>query len=288
MSRFAPFALFGALLMTGCAADARSQCFAPGTELPAPDAVLAQPGVGESAKHLVDALTSADVPAVRRLLAADPALARLPLGKGADMLSLGVASCEHEALDLLIAAGAPLDGAGASGLPLTLALRARDPWFTTRLLSAGAAPEPEGAPILPLRTAIGLNSIAGVDLLLDAGADPDVAERTGRRPLHVALDMERFRIAERLIERGADPWAIDSGGANLATATVTEMLTDDDAEAAAQKRLRARVAALGWPEPLPTPRAIRALALEGKWPPAGSGAAAVPASVVELIRERTR
>lgn len=288
MSRPTPFALFGALLMTGCAADARTQCFAPGTELPAPEAVLAQPGVGESAKQLVDALTSADVPAVRRLLAADPALARLPLGKGADMLSLGVASCEREALDLLIAAGAPLDGANASGLPLTLALRARDAWFTTRLLGAGAAPEPKGAPILPLRTAIGLNSIAGVDLLLDAGADPDVAERTGRRPMHVALDMERFRIAERLIERGADPWAIDSGGANLATATVTEMLTDDDAEAAAQKRLRARVEALGWPRPFPTSRAIRALALEGNWPPAGSGAPAVPAGVVELVRERTR
>lgn len=288
MPRFALFALVGTLVMTGCTADARTACFAPGTELPATAAALAQPGVGESAKQLVDALTSADVPAVRRLLAADPALARLPLGKGADMLSLGVASCEHEALDLLIAAGAPLDGANAGGLPLTLALRARDPWFTTRLLSAGAAPEPKGAPILPLRTAIGLNSIAGVDLLLDAGADPDIAERTGRRPLHVALDMERFRIAERLIERGADPWAIDSGGANLATATMTPMLTDDDAEAAAQKRLAAKVAALGWPEPFPVPRTIRALALEGHWPPAGSGAPAVPAGVVELVRERAR
>lgn len=275
-----------AILTMGCAPAAPAGCFAPGTELPERAAVLAAPGIGESARMLVDALFANDVNEVKALLARDPALARLRLGGGADVLSLAVASCKRDVLDAAITAGAPLDGDG-KGMPLILALRARDQWFAERLLKAGARANPPGAPSVPMRTAIGLNAPGAVAMLLDAGADPNLAERTGTRPMHTALDMERFRIAELLLDRGADPWAIDAGGANLATSTATPMLASDRDEAAAQRRLADRVRSLGWPQPAPDPRAIRALALEGRWPPAGKGAP-VPELVLKLIRARAR
>ena len=286
MRRLLP-AIVSTILTIGCApAAAPAGCFVPGTELPAREAVLAAPGIGASARALVDALLAGDVNEVRALLVKDPALARLRLGGGADVLSLAVASCQREMVDAAIAAGAQLDGEG-KGLPLILALRARDPWFAGRLLDAGARANPSGAPSVPMRTAIGLNASGAVAMLLDAGADPNLAERTGTRPLHSALDMERFRIAELLLDRGADPWAIDAGGANLATSVATPMLTRDTDEAAAQRRLAERVRRLGWPEPAPDPRTIRKLALEGSWPPAGKGAP-VPEPVLRLIRERAR
>lgn len=286
MRRVLP-AIASAIVTMGCApAAAPAGCFAPGTELPDRAAVLAAPGIGESARALVDALFASDVNEVRALLARDPALARLRLGDGADVLSLAVASCKREMVDAAIAAGAPRDGEG-KGLPLILALRARDPWFAGRLLDAGARANPPGAPSVPMRTAIGLNAPGAVAMLLNAGADPNLAERTGTRPLHTALDMERFRIAELLLDRGADPWAIDAGGANLATSVATPMLTKDADEAAAQRRLAERLPRLGWPDPAPDPRTIRKLALEGSWPPAGKGAP-VPEPVLKLIRERAR
>lgn len=287
MPRRIAFSLIAAGLTMACSPQAMTACFAPGTTLPDRAEMLKAPGVGESATVLVDALGERDVPRVRTLLIADPALAKIALGGGVDMLTLAVHSCERGAVDQLIDAGAPLDGLGG-GLPLTLALRARDPWFAERLLRAGASPNPAAAPTQPMRTAIGLNSLAGVAMLLDAGADPNVAERTGTRALHTALDMERFRIAELLIDRGADPWAIDAGGANLATSAATPMLTEDAAEAAAQRRLAGRATALGWPQPAPDPRAIRALALAGNWPPASAKAPPVPPAVLKLIGERAR
>nr|WP_243853057.1 ankyrin repeat domain-containing protein [Sphingomonas naasensis] len=201
------------------------------------------------------------------------------------MLSVALATCRAEAVDLVIHGGATLDGVDDKGLPLRLALRAGDPGFAHRLLSAGASPNPRGNPIGPLRTAIALNSLGAVRMLLDFRADPNVMEATGNRPLHTALDMEHFRIAELLLDRGADPWAIDSGGANLGTAATTPMLTDSAEEAQAQHRLAARLAKLGWPDPAPSSRDVRAAAAAGNWPPAGAaGAKPVQPEVLALIK----
>ena len=185
----------------------------------------------------------------------------------------------------MIRGGAPLDGVEDKGLPLRLALRAKDAAFAHRLLEAGASPNPKGNPSGPLRTTIALNSLGAVRMLLDFRADPNVMEATGNRPLHTALDMEHFRIAELLLDRGADPWAIDSGGANLGTAATTAMLTDAAEEAEAQRRLAERLGKLGWPEPVPSARGVRAAAAAGQWPPAGAaGAKPVPPEVLALIK----
>jgi len=274
-----------ALMTMGCETDARADCFAQGTELPTRRDTLTDQRLGTAARDFAEALFDGDLSKAGQLLRGDPGLARRRVGTHYDMLSVALASCRLDAVDLVVRGGAPLNGVEDKGLPLRLALRAKDPAFAHRLLEAGASPNPPGNPEGPLRTAITLNSLGAVRMLLDFRADPEVMEATGNRPLHIALDMEHFRIAELLLDRGADPWAIDSGGANLGTAATTKMLTDSAEEAEAQRRLAARLQKLGWPEPVPSFRAVREAAAAGQWPPAGAaGAKPVPPEVLAIIK----
>jgi uncharacterized protein len=285
--RFRLFSPVLALMTMGCESDARADCFAQGTELPTRRDTLTDQRLGAAARDFAEALFDGDLDRAGKLLRGDAGLARRRVGVHYDMLSVALATCRIDAVDLVIRGGAPLDGVEDKGLPLRLALRAKDPEFAHHLLKAGASPNPAGNPSGPLRTAITLNSLGAVRMLLDFRVDPDIMEATGNRPLHTALDMEHFRVAELLLDRGADPWAIDSGGANLGTAATTKMLTDSAEEAEAQRRLAARLEKLGWPEPPPSSREVRAAAASGNWPPAAaraSGAPAVPSAVLALIK----
>lgn len=276
-----------AILMSIGAADAA--CFAPGTALPDRREIATDAHLGQSGRELALALLTHDLVAARRLLDRDPRLAGEPVGLHHDMLSVAVASCDLAGVVLVLAHGAPPDGAHGRGIPLRLALRANGPDMAFRLLKAGASPHPRADRAGPITTAIELNALGAVRMLLDFRADPNVAERTGNRPLQTALDMEHFRIAELLLDRGADPWAIDGGGGNLGSALATSMLTAAPDEAAARARLVKRLARLGWPQPIPTPAQIRALALAGTWPPQharATGAPAVSPEVLALLRRR--
>ena len=238
MRKFRLFSPALALMTMGCESDARADCFAQGTELPTRRDTLTDQRLGAAARDFAEALFDGDLDRAGQLLRSDPGLARRRVGTHYDMLSVALATCRIEAVDRVIRGGAPLDGAEDKGLPLRLALRAKDPAFAHHLLKAGASPHPAGNPSGPLRTAITLNSLGAVRMLLDFRVDPDIMEATGNRPLHTALDMEHFRVAELLLDRGADPWAIDSGGANLGTAATTKMLTDSAEEAEAQRGSR--------------------------------------------------
>jgi uncharacterized protein len=249
--------------LAGCSPQAQARCFAPDTVLPTHAEIGA---LGGSGRDLAEALLSKDVARATRLLAGDPALARLAVGHDHDMLAVAIASCDPALVSLVLSHGAAPDGK-RPGLPLDLALRANDPEMAYRLLKAGAHPDPAGDATGPLRTAIELNAPGAVRMLLDFHADPDVAERTGRRPLHIALDQERFRIAELLLDRGADPWAVDVGGANLGSAVTSPMVTNAPDEDAARRRLQARLKHIGWPDPVPTSAEVRALVKAGHWPP---------------------
>lgn len=266
--------LLAAALMSGCTTASAEACFRPDAELPDPKA--------SSSPEIAGALTRGEVDRVKALLGADPALAR----RG-DLLAFAVAGCSAPAIMALLDAGAPADGTG-DGLPLVLALRGKDDTMARLLLKRGASPNPRGAPTLPLRTVIGLNDPDRLGLLIRAGADLEAKERTGRRALHIALDQERFGLAARLLDAGADPFAIDASGANLGSAAMAPMARNDPQEAAAQRVLRDRLRPLRWPEPVPDERAVAQRAIEGAWPPAGTTGKPVPADVLALIRERRR
>lgn len=284
MRNFLLFSPVLAVMAIGCEGDAQAGCFVPGTELPTRKNTLTDQRLGAAARDFAEALFDGNLARAADLLRGDPGLARRRVGAQYDMLSVALASCRVEAVDLVVKGGAPLDGVEDKGLPLRLALRAADPKFAHLLLEAGASPNPKGNPSGPFRTAVTLNSLGAVRMLLDFRGDPDVMEATGNRPLHTALDMEHFRVAELLLDRGADPWAIDSGGANLGTAATTEMLTDSAEEAQAQQRLAARLKKLGWPEPVPSFREVRNAAAAGQWPPVGTGAKPVPAEVLAILK----
>jgi len=276
--------LLALTMAPGCSGTALSDCFAPGTVLPTRGDVSRDPRLGQSARDLAAALLDGNLTEARRLLDGDPALARVRVGEAYDMVVVAIASCRHEAVELVLAKGAPADGA-RPGAPLIVALRADEPWYAERLLAAGASPNPPGDPLGPMTTAIALGSAGGVRLLLDRGADINAHERTGNTALLTALDMDQFAAAELLLARGADAWAIDTGGGNLGSAVTRPMVSTDPAQAAARDRLAARLSSIGWPAPVPTAAQVKALALEGAWPPRGaSGARPVPDQVLGIMR----
>lgn len=279
--------LAGLAMTAGCA-DRVNACFAPETVVPTRESITQDRALGQSARDLALALLEDDLTQAKALLERDPALARMAVGRDYDMLVVALATCRRTAVDLLISKGAPVSGV-RSGVPLIIALRMNEPWFAERLLEAGAAATPGGGdPLGPMRTAIGLASQGGVRMLLDHGADVNARDRLGGAALHTALNMEQFGIAELLLDRGANPWAITAGGGNLASAASEPMLTASDAEAAAQRRLAERVRRMNWPEPIPTTRQVRALALAGEWPPAvAKNAPPVPDDVIAIIKANT-
>lgn len=284
VSRSPLFLLAAALMLGACSPASGSPCFVSGTRLPDRQAVLSAPDLGASARSLMEALFDRDADAVRRLLRTDPALAGVSARKAVDPLTVAVAMCDRGLVDTLLDAGAAPDGPNKEA-PLSLAIRATEPWFAARLLEAGASADPVRADFMPLDAAIALNSSGAVRLLLDHGANVNFAGRLGDRPLHAAIDMERYRLAELLLDRGADPWAIDAGGASLGHAVAQPLTRPDAAEDQARQRLQAKVRALGWPDPAPTHREIRALALQGAWPPEAARSAGAPALRPELVEK---
>ncbi|UVO50004.1 hypothetical protein M0208_05525 [Sphingomonas sp. SUN019] len=239
--------------------------FVDGADLPTTAELLGSETLGGSGRELVAALLARDSGRVVHLIDRDPKLLEV-VAADRSMLEVAVATGDIALVDVLIAKGAALDGARDGG-PLVLALHANAPGIAHALLTAGASPTPPDNPLAAFRAAIALGSAGGVRLLLDFGGDPDTRGGLDRRPLHIALDMEQFGIAELLMSRGADLWAVDAGGANLGTAVTTPMVTNDPAERDSQIRLAARAIEAGWPDPSPTPQAIRAMSLAGAWPP---------------------
>lgn len=270
--------------MSGC--DARADGFVVGTVLPSPASVAALGRDGHSTRDMVEAVRDGDLAKARRLLDADPALARIGDGKNLDLLTLAVARDDRAMVSLLLEKGAPPDGPNGE-TPLSLALRAREPWHAQTLLQAGASPDPVAPDAFwPLDEAIALNSLGAVRLLLDHGADVNRADRTGGTPLEAAVAMRNYRIAELLLERGADPWAVGVNGDTIASALNAPVRPAEPIESQAESRVKARLTAAGWRFPPPSAQTVRADVLAGRWPPPGAQGGRPPShDLVQRMRE---
>ncbi|MFN6981241.1 MAG: ankyrin repeat domain-containing protein [Brevundimonas sp.] len=271
------------VLMSGC--DANAGAFVSGTILPTAEQVRALGAEGHSTRQMVEAVRNGDVGAACRLLDADPALARIGDGHDLDLLTLAISRDDRSMVRLLLDKGASPDGPHDE-VPLSLALRAREPWHAQALLQAGAKPDPvreDG--FWPLDEAISLNSLGAVRLLLDHGAEVNRADRTGGTPLETAVAMQNYRIAELLLERGGDPWAVGVNGDTIAAAATAPVRPGEPEEAQARDRVVARLQAAGWRLPPPSPQAVRAEVMAGRWPPAGARGGRAPSpEVVERMR----
>ncbi len=266
---------------------ALASCFVGGTALPDSRAALAAADHGQAGRDLMAAVLKGEVGEAQRRLRADPALKATRGGPGGDLLSLAIARCDKPMVSALLDLGVPPDGA-ADAVPLSLALRATDPALATQLLSAGASPQRRAA-YWPLKAAIGLNSLGAVRLLLQHGARINDHDATGATPLRLAVEQQNFRIAELLLEKGADPWAVGSNGETVGTVLSGPMRPGEPEEQAARPRVLDGLKAAGWRIPgAPDAKETRRLVLTGAWPPLEARAAGwknpPPADVADRMR----
>lgn len=98
------------LVTMSCESDARADCFAQGTELPTRRDTLTDQRLGTTARDFAESLFDGDLGRAGQLLQGDPGLARRRVGAHYDMLSVALATCRADAVDLVIRGGAPLDG----------------------------------------------------------------------------------------------------------------------------------------------------------------------------------
>lgn len=147
-------------------------------------------------------------------------------------LLVAVSMEQSEAVDRLLEAGADLSTRDYGGnTALHIAAQASNPDLTARLLEANANPnirnEQGRTPLHSLTTGLsplGSSSapIETMDLLLHSGADIDSQDRSGNTALHfVALgrNPEADRIAETMLQRGADSSIANSNGRTALDAT---------------------------------------------------------------------
>jgi len=285
---------------SSCSAGA-ADCF-HGVTLPDARRVVLTVTNGQAGRDIAEAVLTGHADRARVMLAADPALATThvpvrrypdfqPDGEYGDLLTFAVARCDARMLDTLLHAGVAANGA-VPGNALDLALQGNRLSDAERLLAAGGSPDPQkttpGAP-WPLVTAGRKANPEAATLLIRHGADLGWTDSTGTSALQTIVDMDSMRVAEVLIEAGADPWAVGPDGALPAFGIAQPLRLVSPEEEQARQRLIARLSRPGLPWPPPDPAALRAAVREGRWPPASAlalGVKPVSEAVIAAIRQR--
>lgn len=263
------------LMATMVMADSvQAACFVSGTALPDPHQALAAADHGQAGREVMSAVLDGDIAGVERRLGADKALIVTRGGSNGDLLSLAIARCDKPMVERLLALGVSPDGAPGA-IPLSLALRATDPWFADRLLKAGAGAgrRADGA-YWPLKAAIGLNSLGAARLLVAHGASVEEHDASGATPLRLAVEQQNFRIAEFLLGQGADPWSVGANGETIGAAIDGALRPGEPEEQAARRRVVPMLEKAGWRFPgALDAREVRRLVLADAWPPPEARAA---------------
>jgi hypothetical protein len=303
------FALGGCSVARAILAD--SPCF---TErlvvIPNRELVLANATNGQAGKEIAEAVLDGNIEIVTAMLKRDPRLRQTtvsydrsseqpggqshrPKGQYGDLLTFAISRCDLAMEKQLLDLGMPVNGIEIGGA-LTLALLADTPEMAELLLQQGASPDPQklgGENAMNEITSF--QQVGGVMMLLRHGLDLNWEDEFGYNHLQNALGMEQYRIAELLIEKGANPWRIGTGGRLLAQSFSRLPILDRPAENEARLRLLAKTKAeapvKGFDWPLPDPKTVRKMVLLGKWPTKEMLAADVPpVSPVVMAHMRER
>jgi uncharacterized protein len=113
---------------------------------------------------------------------------------------------------------------------------------------------------------------AQVEALIDRGAPLEEKDHRGQTPLVIAAVTDQFRIAEILLQAGADPFAVDKFGWTAGYAAQTSALARGP-EFEAKARFEAMLTQRGYPMPGPDKPEIKQMVADGNWPPAEWGIA---------------
>ncbi len=271
------------LMLGGCAVGASGNCYTK-RKVIIPDASLVRTNIshGQSGRDIADAIISGDKVRAIAILQADPKVAgaqvmfdparstERPQGQYGDILSLAVSRCDLSMVGELLSAGLSAEGV-QKGEALTLALLADSPEMGELLLRAGASVDPQkngGKNVMHEVTAFG--HVGAAMMLLRYGLDIGWEDEFGDGHLQTAVDMEQYRIAELLIEKGAKPFRIGGAG-NMAAQSFDRplIIANADNDAARQRLLlRAKTMweATGYQWPLPPVAEVRERILSGAWP----------------------
>jgi ankyrin repeat protein len=149
--------------------------------------------------------------------------------RGAVPLHLALTWCDVDVLQHFLAKGAGVSAADEEGVTLLHVACRRGAGVTADVFIGDDVELDSATPVLRDETALDrLESESIVAALLGAGALPNVSDREGRTPLHVAAACGSHRALTLLIEAGADATTADAWGStalHLATdAVVAEML----------------------------------------------------------------
>lgn len=162
---------------------------------------------------LAEAVADGDVAAIRTLAAGVDLSARGD--KQVTLLQWALLNQRLDSLKALLDAGADPKQPGVDGdTVLHMAAAANDASYLTELLARGVDPNvrnPESG-AGPLRAALMGEREAQFRALLAAGADPNLADRLGNTPLHIAGQINEPARALDLLEAGSDPTARNAQG----------------------------------------------------------------------------
>jgi len=109
--------------------------------------------------------------------------------------------------------------------------------------------------------------LEGVKKALEAGAKPDERDERENPAILLAAITDQYRIANLLLDAGADIYATDKFGLSAGSLAEDSRLLPDSIEGHAHSEFVAKLKAKGHPWPPPGPKKVRELKAENNWPP---------------------